>query len=219
MVWHILLAHFLADYPLQFSWILRNKRRTLFVAIHAGVHLVMTLLLVGAERGRLWPYLAVLAGLHFIIDVAKNVIYKLRPKWVVVPYIVDQCIHYLTIWILAARIQAALGDIAPPFDPQWAILGTSYLLAMYVWYISERIMVYASPTYQAEVQAQYLPRMLTRGALLTLLLTATSVPRTTALAASAIAILPYVGKHRWRALLTDIGVVCAIWIFFRLATG
>jgi len=220
MVWHILLAHFVADYPLQIPWILRNKRHTSFVTIHSGVHLAVMLILVGAERARLWPYLVVLAGVHFLIDVAKNLTYKLHPKWVVVPYVVDQCIHYLAIWITAAWIQATLGDTATPFDPLWAILATSYLVVMYVWFISERIMVYASPSYQAEVLAQYWPRMLTRGGLLTLLLATTSVPTTVAFAASVTTTVPYIaGKHRWRALLTDIGVVCAIWIFIRMATG
>ncbi len=235
MVWYILLAHFLADYPLQFPWILRNKRRARAVAIHVGIHLVVMLILVGSERARLWPYLAVLAGVHLFIDLGKNLTYKLRPNWVAVPYIVDQCIHYMIIFGTAAWIQAALGDIALPFDPAWAVLATSYLVVMYVWFISERILVYGVPSYQAEVQTQSWSRMLTRGGLLTLLLAATGFPTTSFLAtgslwmsafsmnvfsASATPILPYMsGKHRWRALLTDLAVVLAIWIFIRIATG
>jgi len=218
MIWIILLAHFLADYPLQFPWILRNKRHPGAVAIHAGVHLVVMLLLSGAERVRLLPFLAVLTIVHFFIDLGKNLVYKLRPKWVIAPYVVDQSIHFLTIWIIATWIQASLGEITLPFNPHWAVIAVGYLVTMYVWFISERIIVYASPSYQEEMQTQYLPRMLTRGGLLTLLLVITGTPTSGSLAAITTGIFPYVmGKHRGRALVTDIMVVCVLWIFTRLA--
>lgn len=220
MVWHVLLAHFLADYPLQIPWILRHKRQTWAVAVHAGFHLVIMLLLVGVERGRLWPYLAVLAGVHFLIDLGKNLVYKLRPRWVIAPYVVDQSIHYLAIWLIFVWIEAAVGATQPPFDPQWALLATSYLVVMYVWHISERIMVYSSPSYQAEVQAHFWPRMLTRSGLLTLLLVVSGLPSTFSLVAISASLLPYIsGKHRLRAFLTDSAVACAIWLFIRSASG
>lgn len=220
MVWVILLAHFLADYPLQTPWILRNKRRSEIVAIHAGIHLALMLILVGPERTRLWPFLSLLAGVHLFIDLGKNVVYKIRPDWVVAPYIVDQCLHYVTIGITSAWIQAALGITTPPFGGKWAVFATSYLVVMYVWFISERIIVYASPSYQAEVQAQYWPRMLSRGALLTLLLLTTAVPVSTTIATASTAFLPYIsGKHRLRAVVTDAAVVCTIWVFIRIAIG
>ncbi|UCH59787.1 MAG: DUF3307 domain-containing protein [Anaerolineales bacterium] len=219
MIWIILLAHFLADYPLQFPWILRNKHRAHAVAVHAGIHLLVLLLLVGAERARIWPYLVVLTVIHFFIDLGKNLVYKLRPNWVVVPYIVDQCIHYVVIFGTAAWMQAVLGDISLPFDPRWAVLATGYLVVMYVWFISERIIVYGTPSYQAEVQAQAWSRMLTRGGLLTILLAINGISTSAAVAAITTATLPYVeGKYRWRAFVTDIMVVCTTWLFTLLAT-
>jgi len=218
VVWFILLAHFLADYPLQLPWILRNKRQTAFVAVHASFHLVIMLALVGSERNRLWPYLATLAGVHFLIDVGKNLIYRLRPKWVVVPYVVDQIIHYLTIWISALWIQRTLGTTIPPLDPRWAIYAVAYLVVGYVWFISERIMTYNSPSYQEEVQAQYWPRMLSRAGLLTAILAVTNLNLVPGLALAIVPSIPYVsGRHRLRALITDLAVVWGIWIFIRIA--
>ncbi len=144
MFWHLLLAHFLADYPLQPNWMAANKRRLPVLVLHVLIHLGTMLLLVGASRWRIWPFLLLLSSIHFIIDFGKLAFNAHKPDWVILPYLIDQILHYLSIAGISFWISQTLGNIALPFSPQLAVLITAYLLVTYVWYISERVMSYAN---------------------------------------------------------------------------
>ncbi|MCK0094791.1 DUF3307 domain-containing protein [Yoonia sp. F2084L] len=85
----LLLAHVLADYPLQNSWIIANKKKPAAMAAHIGVVFLLTLIALGGE---IMPALTI-AALHLCIDLIKT---HLAPDrlWA---YIADQLAHFATI--------------------------------------------------------------------------------------------------------------------------
>jgi len=85
----LLVAHLLADYPLQNSWVIANKKKPLAMAAHIAVVFLLTLI---ALRGEFWPAVT-LAALHLGIDLIKV---HLAPDtlWA---YLGDQLAHFTTI--------------------------------------------------------------------------------------------------------------------------
>jgi len=216
MFWSLILAHFLADYPLQPYRLVLAKRRTAGLVVHVLIHLITMLVVVGAARSYLWPYLLVIAVVHFLIDVFKNWLGKVRPALVVGPYLLDQLLHFLVIVIVTGwvfRVEPAAADL-PTLT--WQVLLLGYTLATFTWHVSERIMAHASPDYLLELNRQLLPRMVVRGLLLTLvLLVAVPLLPEQTLTISAIfasaAILPYVNsRFRQREIVTDLVVALVV---------
>jgi hypothetical protein len=218
MFWYLLLAHFLADYPLQTSWMVANKRRLPVLAMHAGVHFLTMVALVGSAWKSVWFYLLLLALIHFSIDTGKNLINVHRPNWVILPYIVDQGLHYLSILGISIWISQAVPGGMLPFSSKLAVYLTGFLFATYVWFISERVLTYASPLYREEVVAQAWSRMLTRAGLVGILLWGVGqITPATSLSASAAALPYFSGNYGRRALLTDVGVALGVLVFILLA--
>ncbi|PJI91517.1 uncharacterized protein DUF3307 [Yoonia maricola] len=85
----LLLAHLLADYPLQNGWIIANKKKPAAMAAHIGVVFLLTLI---ALKGQVLPALTI-AVLHLGIDLIKT---HLAPEtlWA---YLADQLAHVATI--------------------------------------------------------------------------------------------------------------------------
>lgn len=205
LFWHLLLAHFIADYPLQNRWMVINKQRLPILLLHVGIHLMVMLILF---EMKLWPYVLALAGIHFVIDYIKNMVNARWPEWILVPYIVDQCIHYVTIWALALWITRTAGDVTLPFSTEVAVYATGYLVATHVWFISERILAHTQPQYQEEVIAQAWPRMAIRATLLSLVLWLARGEAPEAAMLMTVSLIPYIrSANAWRALLTDLLVV------------
>jgi hypothetical protein len=125
--------------------------------------------------------------------------------------VVDQLIHYVTIILTGMWIERAVGPVALSFSPNQAILAAAFLVATYVWFISERILTYADESYLSEVQAQLWPRMVTRAAMLAavlwIMLWSGGMAGSLAIMTGTAVSVPYLsGKHRQRALLTDLSV-------------
>jgi len=83
LLFYFYLIHFLADYPLQSSALVKYKKEHfLGVFIHSTVHLV-TLLIVLAPflpNNRVWAAIAIIYITHNIIDQAKVMLNKAYPK-------------------------------------------------------------------------------------------------------------------------------------------
>ena len=73
MFWTLLLAHLIADYPLQSSWMVRAKRTLGGLTLHVAIHIVVMLILVGPALPQVWLPLAAIALVHFALDAGKNV--------------------------------------------------------------------------------------------------------------------------------------------------
>ena len=95
------------------------------------------------------------------------------------------------------------------------MLVLGYLLATYVWFISERIFVRNNPDYLREVDESFIGRMLARGVLLTVFLLISPGFEAFAL----VTLLPYAkGTFRARSLAVDAMVALAMAVLINLAT-
>ena len=104
----LLVAHLLADYPLQNSWIIANKKTPAAMAAHIGAVFLLTLI---ALRGEVVPALTI-AAVHLGIDLIKT---HLAPVtlWA---YITDQLAHFATL-IGVLWMWPALGLLWPEATP------------------------------------------------------------------------------------------------------
>jgi Protein of unknown function (DUF3307) len=210
MFWYLLFAHLLADYPFQSNWMVMQKARFRILLLHIVIHLVTLLVVVGAARRFVWQYLLLLVLVHFSVDLAKNYVNKIQPAWIIGPYIVDQLVHYASIWLVAYWIENQSGSLPLPFTRTAFIFASAYLLVTYVWFISERILAYSDLSYRKEVVEQIWIRMFSRAAILSgwLLVWRWLVPVN--LSATATISLPYLrSKNGVRAFITDFSVAAA----------
>jgi hypothetical protein len=215
MFWNLLFAHFLADYPLQSNWIAANKNKFPVLALHAGIHLFTMLAVSGLAWRQIWPFLFLLAIIHFSIDASKISFTSRRPDWITVPYLADQGLHYLTIAGVAWWIQQSHTGLSVLIDARLAIFSTGFLLATHVSFISERVLAQRNPAYVEEVLRQRWPRCAVRaflwGSLVWLI-----TPQALLVTAAAIGLhWPYLsGKYARRALLTDllIVIIAVLWV-------
>jgi len=218
MFWYLLLAHFIADYPLQTDWMVKNKQRWPVLGLHIAIHLGVMFLVVGVARQDLWPALLAIAAAHLLIDLGKNYANRLRPEWVIAPYAVDQLLHYLSIGWVALWIERYQGGLSLPITRSGVIYLLGYLLVTYVWFVSERILSYANTPYRQEVISHLWSRMVVRALVFSGFLLAWN-PLSGQMPFAGLAFhLPYLsGKNSWRALLTDILVPLGISLFVRWA--
>jgi hypothetical protein len=126
----------------------------------------------------------------------------------------------LSILLVTTWIGEQVDPSQLPMTPQWHIYALGYLLATYVWFITERILAYADKPYQQELNAQMWPRMAARALLLTLLLLGSNWLVRGQAVGVLVAPLPYLfGPYRWRALLVDIAVAVLSALLILLASG
>jgi hypothetical protein len=215
MFWLLLLAHFLADYPLQPDRLVAAKRSWIGQLIHAFVHLVVMLIVVGQVRSQIWPAILLLAFIHLLIDIGKSVLGRYRPDWVVAPYFIDQLLHISSIWLVSQWIARQAPVTLPPDTTQLVIYAIAYLITTIVWYISERMISWNNPEYLEQVRQQSWSRMLTRAVFLSLfLIIFDMLPFQPLFQAGFMIAIPYFsGQYRFRSLLTDLGVALLGFVF------
>jgi hypothetical protein len=218
MFWYLLFAHLLADYPLQPTWMVMQKTRLGVLMLHVGIHFGVMLSIVGAARQILWPYLLLITMIHFAIDLVKNWFTAVRPRWVIGPYIVDQIVHYVSLWAVTIWIGNRIQIENLPWSIEVLKYLTAYLFVTYVWFISERIFAHHDAVYRREVIAQSWSRMFARVGFLSGLLFFWRWFFPAALRSTITFPVPYVsGQFRIRAFITDLGVSLAGMIFILLS--
>jgi hypothetical protein len=162
----------------------------------------------------IWPYLLLLSTVHLTIDWSKNRLSELRPKWVILPYIIDQILHYTSIALVALWIERLRGQVDLPFPMSWMKYAIVYLLVTYVWFISERILVYSNEDYRKELAEQFWSRMFARALFMSGFLFFWKWFSGIALLSTLVFPLPYMnGKNGLRALMTDVSVALAGMLF------
>jgi hypothetical protein len=129
----LLLAHLIADFPLQTNRIFAMKlKSSRGIAIHVLIHMAVTALLIKEPLAHL-PLLIILAVTHFLIDWL-----KLRyPTQRQVPgFLCDQVLHLIVLGVLTAaftNIQSAL--------PGWLLTAALYYafippIIMFIWLLA-----------------------------------------------------------------------------------
>lgn len=126
----LLLAHLIADFPLQTDRVYQLKRQSQWgVALHASIHGVVTFLLTGFR----WDLLHVwflLTVVHYLIDTVKL---KYNPPQQAAGFLIDQLAH-VSVLLIIAFWQPGLTSILP----DW-LLYTAFFYAwipaslMYIW--------------------------------------------------------------------------------------
>jgi hypothetical protein len=219
MFWLMVLAHLIADYPLQPDWMVRAKRRLPGLLLHVGIHFCATALVLGLVGTDFWLPALALAGFHFVIDLGKNLVNRLRPQWVSGPYLIDQVFHYISMWIVYRWMPANPVIQTPPV----AYLAIAYLCITYVSFVTERILAHARPAYRELVDRTRWRRILTRALILSGLLLSWSLFAN--LFAPSIFLqvrspLPSgaAANYRRTMLLIDIAISLAGFLFLALVT-
>jgi hypothetical protein len=214
MLWTLLLAHLLADYPLQPDWLIRVKRHWWGLSLHVGIHLSVMLALSITVWQAALPYLLALTGIHFFLDASKTTLADHRPRWVVVPYLLDQFLHVLSIVLVSTWAEQRTPYAFHTLGDTWLIYSIGFLFVTYVWFVSERVLNHANEAYLRELNAQAFPRMVTRAGLTAGLLWITTLVRGATLLGTALPQVPYFnGRYRRRALLSDLTAVLGTVIF------
>jgi len=220
MFWQLLLAHLLADFPLQPMWLVRSKRFFWGLAVHGTVHFLTLLLVVGGARGAIWPQLLALALVHFAIDALKYSLGSRRPGWVTAPYFIDQAVHVLSVLLVTRWIESLKPGLSLAISPALAIFASAYVVVTHVWFVTEKTLAHAEAGYRSEVENSLWPRMLARAAFLSGLLFLLVGRAAPPLALGATVRLPYYKDTHWRrALITDLLVAVLTAVFVRLAAG
>lgn len=211
MLWILLLAHFIADYPLQPDSMARRKDNLWVLTLHAGILFSLMVLLVGSIRAIIWPQLLLLSLFHLLQDKLKVWLTNLWAKGVVIFYFLDQCIHLMAIWGLVLWVQKRGMISAVTGKPVWAIILMAYLLVTYVWFITERVIHHVDVNYLKSVNETKVPRMLARAGLVSMFLLVRSW---ISLTIAPLISYPYPPtNYRKRALLTDVSVSLAVMVF------
>lgn len=90
----LLVAHLVADFPLQPAWMIRHKRHPAVLGLHALIVVGTAALALGGWPGAL---LLILVGTHLVMDAVK--VYLLQDS--LGSFTVDQVVHLVVILALA----------------------------------------------------------------------------------------------------------------------
>lgn len=132
----LLLAHLVADFPLQSNKIVKMKNQgNKGLGIHVAIHVAVLLLLI-KDPFQYWPTILVLAAAHFITDWAKV---RQKAKFHTPGFIVDQFIHIMTLIILAQFMVNTSASFPEWFLPPAIILALIPALLTFIWVIANDI--------------------------------------------------------------------------------
>lgn len=115
----LLLAHLLADFPLQTNTVFRLKMQGhKGLLLHVGIHLLVTAVLI-EQAWRQWPALLLLGGIHYLIDWAKIRYFsygRLLPG-----FVGDQLAHLATLLLIVALFP----QMVPLFPASFLMVATA----------------------------------------------------------------------------------------------
>jgi hypothetical protein len=108
----LLLAHIIADFPLQTDRIYRWKQQSAWgLAPHIMVHVVINVLLLSPfwRHTQVWIALLALAGAHAVVDRTKVILRREKPIEQLPAFAVDQVVHLILIAAAAFWLTRIIG--------------------------------------------------------------------------------------------------------------
>jgi hypothetical protein len=104
----LLLAHLIADFPLQVDWLFRlKKRHWAGVLLHSAMHVAVTAMLLRGPLAQ-WPALIALGAVHYTIDTVKlRLTFRLQS----LGFLLDQLAHVLSLLLVAAWCAGTRGAL------------------------------------------------------------------------------------------------------------
>jgi hypothetical protein len=128
----LLLAHFISDFALQTTWIIKHKK-----PLQKGMllHIAITILTAGL-LSQYWLAAIGIGAVHYIIDIAKQQLVKKYPKKLLSLFIADQLLHIIIIIVIWSIL---IGRIFIPVDVlktaltqhQFTIICLGYIIAIW----------------------------------------------------------------------------------------
>ena len=116
---HLLLVHFLADYPLQSNKLMKYKQNHLLgILLHSSVHLILSIIIAlpFISYGKvLWSILIIFIA-HNIVDQVKVLISKYTKLNQFAVYVLDQLVHVAIIYLIAIYF---IGEVTPSISGFW----------------------------------------------------------------------------------------------------
>ncbi len=186
--------------------------------MHFVTMLALLFGVIQADWRVLGPYVLALTLIHFGLDTGKNTLSRLKPRWVIGPYLLDQVCH-ITFILLITYLMTRVSQVeAFALTWPWAIYGTGYVLVTHVWFVTERVLNYAHKPYQQAVNTQAGVQMLGRAILLSALLLGWTVWGLIVLVTGLVfEWLHLPPEYRRPALPTDVGVALGVMVFIQVA--
>lgn len=126
--YQLLLAHLIADFPLQFNEIFRLKVKSKWgVLLHCAIVGVISALLLCPYVFYIWLWLAIitLIGSHFIIDYTRVVFTKKTNTDNLWMFLLDQLLHLIVVWLISLWISPLL---LPSLEIPQTMLGNKAIL-------------------------------------------------------------------------------------------
>lgn len=131
MFYRLILAHLLGDFVLQTRWLVERKRTAGGLAAHVGLVGLATLAVAWDRLEVWWPWLLLILAVHAVTDWAKI---RLEPRLglpPIIPFVVDQMVHVLTIAVVVALAEPEGLSLTPiAGEPVWWIASV-YLIATF----------------------------------------------------------------------------------------
>ncbi len=213
----LILAHLIGDFPLQLNWMIREKKKLSVLVLHASIHFLVMLLLVGENRQSLWPYLLLLSFIHLAQDKLKISLTLRYPKLTIPFFIVDQIFHGLAIYALSIWARAISTEDLFINNPTLVILLIAYLLVTYVLFILEKVFYHKDLGYQKSITETKYSRMVIRAGLVSIYFL---LKDSSSLVFSGFILNPYPPSiYRRRAIILDLSVSVLILLFMIFAIG
>lgn len=132
----LLAAHALADFVLQFNWIIANKRKPWAFALHAAIVAATAAAALGlwfGSPGDVWKAAALVAVSHALVDALKTWgvredWVKTRPRWKFAAFSFDQLAHlgFIALAAFAFPNAFAMGEWAWRLPDAGAKLAMAY---------------------------------------------------------------------------------------------
>jgi hypothetical protein len=131
---HLLLSHFISDYPLQSGALVKMKLRSVLgVFLHCLINLLVLIIVLSPflRMQKVWIVIAVIFATHFVIDEVKIILDKKYPGRRLAHYFIDQIIHIaiiacLSIWLAPMSSGATAGLMSLYYDQSFV----SYILIL-----------------------------------------------------------------------------------------
>jgi hypothetical protein len=131
MFYRLILAHLVGDFVLQNRWLVLRKHTLRGLGLHVGLLGLVMSVVMWDRIGQWWPWLLVILIVHGVTDWAKV---RLEPRLRVppiLPFLVDQVVHVLSVAAVATLAETEGSSLAwNEVEPMWWIANV-YLVATF----------------------------------------------------------------------------------------